>query len=198
MKRVLVYMLAGMALVGTSCSDFLDTIPHDALSPSTTWQTEADAEKFLIGCYDGWIDETGILYWDCASDFGFNFHIHEGFRNIGDGGMTANNSVVNYYSFGMIRRCNDFLKNIESIEFANTADKNNMIGQVKTIRAYKYFNMNWWYGGVPIIESYETAEEAQVPRKTEEEVKQFVFDELDAAIPLLNDVLPSSRCAASG
>ena len=53
MKRVLVYMLAGMALVGTSCSDFLDTIPHDALSPSTTWQTEKDAEKFLIGCYDG-------------------------------------------------------------------------------------------------------------------------------------------------
>ena len=189
MKRVLVYMLAGMALAGTSCSDFLDTIPHDALSPSTTWQTEADAEKFLIGCYDGWIDETGILYWDCASDFGFNFHIHEGFRNIGDGGMTANNAVVNYYSFGMIRRCNDFL---ESIEFANAADKNNMIGQVKTIRAYKYFNMNWWYGGVPIIESYETAEEAQVPRKTEEEVKQFVFDELDAAIPLLNDV-PAAR-----
>ena len=64
MKRVLVYMLAGMALVGTSCSDFLDTIPHDALSPSTTWQTEKDAEKFLIGCYDGWADETGILYWD--------------------------------------------------------------------------------------------------------------------------------------
>ena len=60
MKRVLVYMLAGMALVGTSCSDFLDTIPHDALSPSTTWQTEKDAEKFLIGCYDGWADETGI------------------------------------------------------------------------------------------------------------------------------------------
>lgn len=198
MKRVLVYMLAGMALVGTSCSDFLDTIPHDALSPSTTWQTEADAEKFLIGCYDGWIDETGILYWDCASDFGFNFHIHEGFRNIGDGGMTANNSVVNYYSFGMIRRCNDFLKNIESIEFANTADKNNMIGQVKTIRAYKYFNMNWWYGGVPIIESYETAEEAQVPRKTEEEVKQFVFDELDAAIPLLNDVPAAKGYIAKG
>lgn len=52
MKRLLVYMLAGMTLIGTSCSDFLDTIPNDALSPSTTWQTEADAEKFLIGCYD--------------------------------------------------------------------------------------------------------------------------------------------------
>ena len=29
MKRVLVYMLAGMALVGTSCSDFLEMCIRD-------------------------------------------------------------------------------------------------------------------------------------------------------------------------
>lgn len=78
MKRVLVYMLAGMALVGTSCSDFLDTIPHDALSPSTTWQTEKDAEKFLIGCYDGWADETGILYW-VVLPISVSIHVHENY-----------------------------------------------------------------------------------------------------------------------
>ena len=198
MKRVLVDMLAGMALVGTSCSDFLDTIPNDALSPSTTWQTEADAEKFLIGCYDGWADETGILYWDCASDFGFNFHIHEGFRNVGNGGMTASNQVTDYYKFGMIRRCNDFLTNIQNIEFADAKKKDNMIGQVKMIRAYTYFNMNWLYGGVPIIDSYETAEEAQVPRNTEEDVKKYIYDELDAAIPLLNDIPAASGYIAKG
>lgn len=198
MKRILVYMLAGMALVGTSCSDFLDTIPHDALSPSTTWKTEADAEKFLIGCYDGWADETGIFYWDCASDFGFNFHVHENYRNIGNGSMTASNQVADYYKFGMIRRCNDFLTNIQNVEFADAKAKDNMIGQVKTIRAYLYFNMNWLYGGVPIIESYETAEEAQVPRNTEEEVKKFVYDELDAAIPLLNDAPAASGYIAKG
>ncbi len=198
MKRVLVYMLAGMALVGTSCSDFLDTLPNDALSPSTTWQTEADAEKFLIGCYDGWADETGILYWDCASDFGFNFHIHEGFRNVGNGGMTASNQVTDYYKFGMIRRCNDFLTNIQNIEFADAKKKDNMIGQVKMIRAYTYFNMNWLYGGVPIIDSYETAEEAQVPRNTEEDVKKYIYDELDAAIPLLNDIPAASGYIAKG
>ena len=198
MKRVLVYMLAGMALVGTSCSDFLDTIPNDALSPSTTWQTEADAEKFLIGCYDGWADETGILYWDCASDFGFNFHIHEGFRNVGNGGMTASNQVTDYYKFGMIRRCNDFLTNIQNIEFADAKKKDNMIGQVKMIRAYTYFNMNWLYGGMPIIDSYETAEEAQVPRNTEEDVKKYIYDELDAAIPLLNDIPAASGYIAKG
>ena len=65
--------MAGVSLLATtSCSDFLNTAPYDALAPSNTWKTEGDAEKFLIGCYDGWIDESGILYWDCASDFGYS------------------------------------------------------------------------------------------------------------------------------
>lgn len=198
MKRLYIYLIAGMTLAGTSCSDFLDTVPKDALSPATTWQTEGDAEKFLIGCYDGWADETGIMYWDCGSDFGFNYHIHENWKNVGNGSMTASNQVADYYDFSMIRRCNDFLTNIEPLEFADAKKKDNMIGQVKTIRAYQYFNMNWWYGGVPIIDSYETADDAKVARNTEDEVKKFIYDELDAAIPLLNDAPAAIGYIAKG
>lgn len=193
MKRLLVYMLAGVSVLGmTSCSDFLDTVPHDALSPATTWQTEDDAQKFLVGCYDGWADANEILYLDCGSDFGYNNFQWESWKTIGNGSMSAANEVYNLYSFSMIRRCNTFLENIDKVEFSDESVKNDMIGQVRTIRAYQYFDKNWWYGGVPIIENYETAEEAQVARKTEEEVKQFIYDELDAAIPLLNET-PKSR-----
>ena len=193
MKRLLVYMLAGLSVLGmTSCSDFLDTVPHDALSPATTWQTEDDAQKFLVGCYDGWADANEILYLDCGSDFGYNNFQWESWKTIGNGSMSAANEVYNLYSFSMIRRCNTFLENIDKVEFSDESVKNDMIGQVRTIRAYQYFDKNWWYGGVPIIENYETAEEAQVARNTEEEVKQFIYDELDAAIPLLNET-PKSR-----
>lgn len=193
MKRLLVYMLAGVSVLGmTSCSDFLDTVPHDALSPATTWQTEDDAQKFLVGCYDGWADANEILYLDCGSDFGYNNFQWESWKTIGNGSMSAANEVYNLYSFSMIRRCNTFLDNIDKVEFSDESVKNDMIGQVRTIRAYQYFDKNWWYGGVPIIENYETAEEAQVARNTEEEVKQFIYDELDAAIPLLNET-PKSR-----
>ncbi len=193
MKRLLVYMLAGVSVLGmTACSDFLDTVPHDALSPATTWQTEDDAQKFLVGCYDGWADANEILYLDCGSDFGYNNFQWESWKTIGNGSMSAANEVYNVYSFGMIRRCNTFLENIDKVEFSDESVKNDMIGQVRTIRAYQYFDKNWWYGGVPIIENYETAEEAQVARNTEEEVKQFIYDELDAAIPLLNET-PKSR-----
>ena len=52
MKRLSIYMLAaGMAALSTSCSDFLDTVPKDQLAPSTTWQTEADAKGFIVGCF---------------------------------------------------------------------------------------------------------------------------------------------------
>ena len=59
-----------------------------------------------------------------------------------------------------------------------------MIAQVKVMRAYDYFDKNWQYGGVPIIDSYSSREEAQVPRNTEAEVNKFIEDELDAAIPM--------------
>mgnify|MGYP006873675160 CR=1 FL=1 len=61
--------------MATSCSDFLDTAPKDALSPVSTWQTQEDADKFLVGCYNNWQDQYNsgwgwdgfLLYWDGTS-----------------------------------------------------------------------------------------------------------------------------------
>ena len=186
MKRIFTYMMAGVSLLATtSCSDFLNTAPYDALAPSNTWKTEGDAEKFLIGCYDGWIDESGILYWDCASDFGYSNFLWDHYQSIGNGTMTAGlKEVSDHYTFSKIRQCNDFLTNIANVPFADEAKKNDMFAQVKVMRAYDYFDKNWQYGGVPIIDSYSSREEAQVPRNTEAEVNKFIEDELDAAIPM--------------
>ena len=106
--------------------------------------------------------------------------------------MTQANSGVNYYDYTIIRRCNTFLENIDNIEFADEAVKKDLIAQVRVIRAYRYFKMNWLYGGVPIISNYNSAEEAQVPRNTEAEVKEFIETELDACTPDLNKE-PSER-----
>lgn len=199
MKRFKNYIVLGMAaLLGTSCSDFLDVTPKDALSPSTTWQTETDAEKFAIGCYDGWEDGGQLLYFDCGSDFGYNNFSWEGYRPWGDGTLSASNTGASLYSFTTIRRCNTFLDNVEAIPFSDENVKNDLMAQVRFIRAYQYFKMNWWYGGVPIIDNYESAEEAQVPRNTEEEVRTFVEQELDAITPMLNNAPAERGRAAKG
>ena len=183
----------------TSCSDFLDTAPLDALSPATTWKTEDDAQKFAIGCYGGnnydtssWEDGGNILYLDCGSDFGYNNFEWENYKTIGNGTMTPSGAVASFYDFSVIRRCNTFLEKVKEIPFSNEQTKNDLIGQVRTIRAYRYFVMNWWYGGVPVIDNYNSADEAKVPRKSEEEVKNYVNTELDTAIGELN-ASPSER-----
>ncbi len=193
MKHFKNYILLGMAaLLGTACSDFLDVSPKDALSPSTTWQSEDDAEKFAIGCYDGWESGDQIVYFDCGSDFGYNNFSWEGYRPWGDGTLTAASPGTTLYDFTTIRRCNTFMENIDDIEFTSEATKNDLIAQVRFLRAYNYFKMNWWYGGVPIIDNYETAQEAQVPRNTEDEVRAFVEQELDEITSMLNET-PSER-----
>ena len=189
MKHLLSYILISSTIVvsTTSCSDFLDTAPYDALSPATTWKSETDARSFAVGCYNKWLDGYTILYQDCASDIGYNNFPWEKWTVHGNGKLSASNTGASFYDFTTIRRCNNFLENIENISFTDDAEKKDLISQIRAIRAYKYFEMNFWYGGVPIIASYITAEEAKVPRNTEEEVKKYIYDELDALIPDLKE-----------
>lgn len=175
-------LMAAAALLLAACSDFLDTTPGDALSPSTTWKTQEDAMKFLTGCYDGWETGDKILYWDCASDFGYNNFPWEGLRPLGDGTLTAASVGWGLYDYQTIRRCNELLANIDQCAFANEADRENIKAQARFIRAYRYFDMNWHYGGVPLYADFSTAEESRVARASEDEVRKYIDDELDDII----------------
>jgi hypothetical protein len=198
MKKIYNYLFASLITVFCSCSDFLDTYPKDALSPATTWATEDDAEKFLTGCYNSWLWGEEFFYLECASDFGFSYHTHEGFRVIADGTLTAGNAGKSFYDFNAIRRCLTFLENIDKVPFNSEADKKDLIAQVKIIRAYEYFKMNWLYGGVPIIASFGDAQEAQVPRNTEAEVKDYIYKDIDEAVADIKEAPAAAGYIAKG
>ncbi len=193
------------ALMATSCSDFLDTAPKDALSPSTTWKSQDDADKFLVGCYSDWQDNYAsgwgwdgfLLYWDGTSDFGYDQFSWEGYTPIGNGTVTAS-SGRDWYSFTLVRRCNEFLANVDKCSFSSDAVKKDMKAQARWIRAYRYFLMNWNYGGVPIIESYATAEDAMVERNSEADVKTFIETELDDLVNDINETPSASGRIAKG
>ncbi len=187
MKNIkILFALTLLALAPSlvSCTGFLDTAPKDALSPGTTWKTQEDAYKFLVGVYDGWYTGHHLLYAESMSDFGYNFHVHEGYKNIANGEMTPTNNVEHIYSGSLtkIGQCNRFLEKIEAVKFANEAEKKAWIAEVKAIRGFAYFQLNWVYGDVPIISSYKNAEEAKVARNSSEEVKAQVYKDLTEAI----------------
>ncbi len=173
-------------LVFSSCKDFLDTNPYDQLSPATFWKTEGDAYSAATACYNNWNNpaqgSSDIFFADCMSDVSFNYTNSGGFSNVGRGAQSAS-STINYYNYSTIRRCNTFLEMAKDIEFNNDNDKKDLFAQIRTIRAWRYFQMNFWYGGIPLITDMpDRAADAQLPRDSEEKVKQFVYDELDEAI----------------
>lgn len=191
---ILPLLMAGGLM--TSCDDFFDTAPKDALSPATFWKTEADAEKAVVACYEDWCSPaTGsseVFFADCMSDIAYSYTGSSSYKYIGNGSATRT-STVKYYDYSIIRRCNTFMENVDKVPFADDKVKNNLIGQVRTIRAWRYFQMNFWYGGVPLITGLpQFADDAKLPRDTEEAVKKFVYDELDKAVTELNDA-PSAR-----
>lgn len=193
MKSLKKYIFAGVALtLMASCSDFLDTLPSDALTPETTWKTEQDARKFLIGCYDGWEKGEELLYMDCASDFGYNNFQWEGYKDFGNGTLSQANPGTNFYDYTIIRRCNTLLENIDKIAFSDEKVKKDLIAQARVIRAYRYFKMNWLYGGVAQIGNYGSAQEAQVERATEAQIREFIHTELDECTSDLSEK-PAAR-----
>lgn len=193
MKSLKKYIFAGVALtLMASCSDFLDTLPSDALTPETTWKTEQDAQKFLIGCYDGWEKGDELLYMDCASDFGYNNFQWEGYKDFGNGTLSQANPGTNFYDYTIIRRCNTLLENIDKIDFSDEKVKKDLIAQARVIRAYRYFKMNWLYGGVAQIGNYGSAQEAQVERATEAQIREFIHTELDECTSDLSEK-PAAR-----
>ena len=200
MRHLKNYIFAGLAaLMASSCSDFLDTAPKDAMTPDNSWNTQSDAEKFLTGCYNYWQDnyDSGwgwdgfLLYWDGASDFGYDQYSWEGFTQIGNGLVKADDGR-DFYEFSKIRRCNELIANIDKCKFDSEAAKKDIVAQARWIRAYRYFLMNWNYGGVPIVKNFQSASEAMVPRNTEAEVREYVESELDDLVNDLNDA-PSQR-----
>ena len=120
MKK-LIYSVASAALIlSTSCSDFLERAPQDALSPSTFWQTESDAYLAMVGCYNG-LDNiyhdghwTGMncLMMDALSDDCFDYFGWEGYQVTVTGNMNSNNNGVagSWFRFDDIRACNEYIQ----------------------------------------------------------------------------------------
>ncbi|MBP5679906.1 MAG: RagB/SusD family nutrient uptake outer membrane protein [Bacteroidales bacterium] len=95
--------------------------------------------------------------------------------------------------WGYIRNINDCIEGLKEGELPE-AQKNELLGQAYFMRAWRYFTMVKWYGGIPIIdrvqESYVSAIQKQgtsivIPRKSTKECIEFICNDLQRAADLL-------------
>jgi len=95
----------------------------------------------------------------------------------------ANNIVQSVW--GRIRNINDVIAGIEGGTL-DRATKDKYLGQVYFFRAWCYYLMFKWYGGVPIIDKVVPIEASSfTPRSTSKQTYEFICSDLDRAAELL-------------
>lgn len=165
----------------------------------TYFQSEADAEAFLTGCYNaityhGWwqIENFWILTDMCSDDLwmGNTTQDQSGYISLAhyQGVGQSNGTISNFwqYRYKGILRCNIAIERIPEASILDESKKNRLIAEAKFLRAYFYFELVKNFGGVPIIDGFLMPEEVSgIKRSTAEEVYALIEKDLTEAAAIL-------------
>lgn len=197
-------------LLFVSCTeDVLDKGPLNAFSAENLWSDVILIEAFMADMYNNaQLVPSGenfrtrqntttfaLLSLSDQGRFRGNAGAVDGYRHA-DGRTNSTNDehVLHIWNdaYEYIRNLNLALEGI-GVENSSLDDtyKEERLGQLHFLRANIYFKLAKRYGGVPIITETQDVtlpfEELQVARSTEAEVYDFVAEELDRSIALLED-----------
>lgn len=191
LKSLIGGVLLGATLI--SCNhDFLNTQPVDKVSGSAVWADASLSDAFVTDVYNGLRD--GILdqmSFDCQTD---NALYSFGKQDVNEANVSPSNigTVKNTMEWSAmyqrIRAANIALANLAKPKFDNSngiADR--MKGEMYFLRAYYHNQLLRYYGGIPIIKTAYTLNEADfnIPRNTYEECVNAIVSDLDSAAILL-------------
>ncbi|MCR4959454.1 MAG: RagB/SusD family nutrient uptake outer membrane protein [Prevotella sp.] len=96
---------------------------------------------------------------------------------------TQNNIQENVW--GHIRDCNDVIRGVTGSTLPES-QKNEVLGQVYFFRAWLYYNLFKFYGGVPLVkEVLDPTADAFTPRASSKETYEFILNDLNTAAKML-------------
>lgn len=197
MKNITYIIIALFGL--SSCSeDFLSLTPDSEPNADDFYETAEQFQQAVNGVYQTLrttVNESGYLMGEMRSD---NTHydyyppdrgIHIIRReNIDDFLDDSQNQWTNDYfnnCYTGIARANTILDRIEEATFDQAA-KDPIIGEAKFLRAYYYFNLVRYFGGVPLyLKEVLKEADAFLPRASVEEVYNIIISDAQEAIAKL-------------
>ncbi|GHE45195.1 RagB/SusD family nutrient uptake outer membrane protein [Sphingobacterium griseoflavum] len=199
---VVTTIFSSSVLLNGCSKDFFDKNPLDAISDATFWKTESDAMLALTGCYNTGGFWKGEDFWTPRSMVFLDMMAGNGSEKesipdrMTDGTLNSAYWVVESYwknSYQKIAACNNFLDHIDLVSMDNDL-KASLVAEVRTLRAYEYFNLGLYYGGVPLVKNILSIDQANsVERASRDEVWDFAETELDESYGLLPNTRPTSE-----
>jgi len=211
MKKILILLCIGV--LASSCKkSFLELSPKDQYSPGNFYQTEAQFRQAVNAAYtplrslldnDYFTAESrsGNTHYEYnAGQRGTAYLQRETIVDFTDDPTNAYTNAVYFHCYNSIAKANIVIDRIDAADFDATA-KNALQGEAKFLRAWNYFRLVRYFGGVPLyLNEVRTAEQAFLPRATTEQVyAQILADAQDAIAKLPSPAkFPQSGTATKG
>lgn len=190
MKKILLFVCAAaVALLATSCGDFLDTENLVKKNTGNCPSTEAEARQLLTGAYAPLWQLNGathpylldnILSGDClggggSSDASLPIFFHR---------YQKDNDYANSWTklYMGIYRCNLLLSSLDLVKWEGADSKQVIEGEAYFLRGLYYYFMAATFGTVPIVT---TPEPQNNPKASSDEMFRLILSDLNRAIELL-------------
>lgn len=211
MNRYLSILLFLLVCVNQGCKNVLDLSPEDQVSGANFFKTEADFTQAINAAYNP-LRTVGTDYYtgEMRSDNthyehnpaiqGTAVEMRAGIANFTNDASNNYSNQIYYDSYKGISRANIVLARIEQAELSD-ALKNNFRGQALFLRAFYYFKLVRYFGGVPLyLKEVSNEADAFLPRASAEEVYAQLIDDATQAIALLEapGKFPQSGYASKG
>jgi len=203
-NRYIAILLAGFLFL-QSCEDFLDEPIRGAQELDNYFQTDVECEKYLMGCYQSILQ--GDEYWyinlfyvltESATDDAWLGMPSEVSRDYKEFSLIMVNSHNTWlypfweYMYKCIYQCNVALEGLEGspVNESNPDLIARLTAEAKFIRAYAHFELVKNWETLPIFDRiYGPTELAGVPVSTQQEVYEFVIQDLLDALEALPAVV---------
>lgn len=193
MNKIYLFIVL-IVFTAASCKDsFIDLSPDDQISGANFYKTESQFRQALAAAYvplrdllvndfytaEMRSDNTHYEFYQV--DRGTATVQRENIADFTDDPTNAYSNAVYFHCYNGISRANVILSRIDGGTLTEAA-KNDIVGQAKFLRAFNYFKLVRYFGGVPLfVKEVVKAEDAFLSRSSAEEVyAQIIADATDA------------------
>ncbi|WP_281756544.1 RagB/SusD family nutrient uptake outer membrane protein [Neptunitalea chrysea] len=186
-----------------SCNDQLDLKPISQETADNAYNTASQIEAALTGVYESFQSSQyyawdHVIFQDVRSDNNYaggdNTEIFE-FDNIDVN--TTNSRIMSAWSsiYNAISKANLVMEKAPLVEEGITDErKDQIVGEALFLRAYHYYTLVKYFGGVPLYTAFISStdpSETRKPRSTVEEVYAQIINDLNEAANYLPDTYGS-------
>jgi hypothetical protein len=195
-KTIMIFGFIGLFITINSCTDdFVQIRPEYSIDSENFFNSEDDYYSALVAAYD-LLQPTyqNVIVGEIASDNtlcgGESAVDVVSWQQIDDMIHTPVNSGLGEiwsWMFAGVQRCNYFMEFKDKTDFDG---REQMIGEIRFLRAYYHFELVKWFGGVPmkIDQRFKLGDELTIPRSS----KEAVYAQIEADLIAAAEVLPET------